>query len=46
MEFEGIVIRSTPFRDHDAMVTVLSNDKMRSFLVKALWNTIPNSVLV
>ena len=34
MEFEGIVIRSTPFRDHDAMVTVLSNDKMRSFLVR------------
>ena len=34
MEFEGIVIRLTPFRDHDAMVTVLSNDKMRSFLVR------------
>ena len=34
MEFEGIVIRQTPFRDHDAMVTVLSNDKMRSFLVR------------
>ena len=34
MEFEGIVIRLTPFRDHDAMVTVLSIDKMRSFLVR------------
>ena len=34
MEFEGIVIRQTPFRDHDAMVTVLSIDKMRSFLVR------------
>ena len=34
MEFEGIVIRSTPFRDHDAMVTVLSNDKIRSFLCR------------
>ena len=34
MEFEGIVIRQTPFRDHDAMVTVLSNDKIRSFLVR------------
>ena len=34
MEFEGIVIRQTPFRDHDAMVTVLSNDKILSFLVR------------
>ena len=34
MEFEGIVIRSTPFRDHDAMVTVLCNDKIRSFLCR------------
>ena len=34
MEFEGIVIRLTPFRDHDAMVTVLANDKMHSFLVR------------
>ena len=34
MEFEGIVIRQTPFRDHDAMVTVLSIDKIRSFLVR------------
>ena len=34
MEFEGIVIRQTPFRDHDAMVTVLCNDKLRSFLVR------------
>lgn len=34
MEFEGIVIRLTPFRDHDAMVTVLSNDKIRSFLAR------------
>lgn len=36
MEFEGIVIRSTPFRDHDAMVTVLSSDKMRSFLARGV----------
>ena len=34
MEFEGITIRSTPFRDFDAMVTVLSNDKIYSFLVR------------
>lgn len=34
MEFEGLVIRQTPFRDHDAMVTVLSSDKIRSFLVR------------
>lgn len=34
MEFEGIVIRTTPFREHDAMVTVLSNDKMQSFLAR------------
>lgn len=34
MEFVGFVIRSTPFRDHDAMVTVLSNDKLHSFLAR------------
>lgn len=36
MEFIGIVIRLTPFRDHDAMVTVLSNDKIRSFLARGV----------
>ena len=36
MGFEGIVIRQTPFREHDAMVTVLSNDKLRSFLARGV----------
>lgn len=34
IEFEGIVIRTTPFREHDLVVNVLSNDKMRSFLAR------------
>ena len=36
IEFEGIVIRTTPFRDNDAMVSVLSNDKMWSFLARGV----------
>lgn len=36
MEFEGIVIRQTPFRDHDAMVTVLTNDSIKSFLARGV----------
>ena len=36
METEGIVVRSTPFREHDAMVTVLSNYKLHSFLARGV----------
>lgn len=36
MEFEGIVIRTTPFREHDAMVSVLTNDRIRSFLARGV----------
>ena len=32
MEFEGIVIRVTPFREYDAMVNVLGKDRLYSFL--------------
>ena len=32
MEFEGIVIRVTPFRDFDAMVNVIGNERLFSFL--------------
>ena len=32
MEFEGIVIRSTPFRAYDAMVNVLGSERLFSFL--------------
>lgn len=32
MEFEGIVIRVTPFRDYDAMVNVLGVNRLYSFL--------------
>ncbi len=35
-EFEGIVIRVTPFRDNDAMVNVLSKDCFRSFLARGV----------
>ena len=31
-EIEGIVIRVTPFRDNDAMVNVISHERMNSFL--------------
>lgn len=34
IEFIGIVIKTTPFRDNDLMVNVISNDKMRSFLAR------------
>ena len=33
-EIEGIVIRATPFREHDQMVTILSNDKLIGFLAR------------
>ena len=36
IEFEGIVIRITPFRDNDAMVNVISKDKMHSFLARGV----------
>ena len=32
MEFEGIVIRTTPFRDYDAMVKVIGTERLFSFL--------------
>lgn len=34
VEFIGIVIKTTPFRDNDLMVTVISSDKIRSFLAR------------
>lgn len=34
LEFEGIVIRTTVFRDNDLMVNVISSDKMYSFLAR------------
>lgn len=36
IEFDGIVIRSTPFRDNDAMVNVVANDRFHSFLAKGV----------
>lgn len=36
IEFEGIVTRLTPFRDNDAMVNVISSDKMHSFLARGV----------
>lgn len=36
VEFEGIVIRVTPFRDKDAIVNVISKDKLRSFLARGV----------
>lgn len=36
MEFEGIVIRRTIFKGDDVMITVLTEDKMRSFLAKGV----------
>ncbi len=35
-EITGIVIRNTQFRDSDAMVTVLSNEKIYSFLARGV----------
>lgn len=34
VEFEGIVIRATPFRDNDLMVNVIASDKLHSFLAR------------
>lgn len=36
MEFEGIVIRRVPFKGDDVMVSVLTKDKMCSFLAKGV----------
>lgn len=36
IEFEGIVIRVTPFRDYDAMVNVLASDRIYSFLARGI----------
>lgn len=35
-EIEGFVIRLTPFKEHDAMVNVLSKERMYSFLAKGV----------
>ena len=36
MEFEGIVIRRTTYKEGAAMITVLTKDKIRSFLAKGV----------
>ena len=36
MEIEGIIIRQTPFQDNDMMVTVLTNEKIFSFLARGV----------
>ena len=36
MEFEGIVIRQTSFKQDAAMISVLTKDKIRSFLAKGV----------
>lgn len=36
MEFEGIVIRSTPFKEGSAMISVLTKNKIKSFLAKGV----------
>ena len=36
MEFEGIVIKTTPFRDQDAMVSILSSNKIYSVLARGV----------
>lgn len=36
MEFEGIVIRRVPFKGDDMMISVLTKEKMRSFLAKGV----------
>lgn len=36
MEFEGIVIRRVPFKGDDVMITVLTDDKMKSFIAKGV----------
>ena len=36
MEFEGIVIRRTSYKEGAAMITVLTKDKLRSFLAKGV----------
>ena len=36
MEFEGIVIRRTSYKEGAAMISVLTKDKIRSFLAKGV----------
>ena len=36
MEFEGIVIRSTSYKEGSAMISVLTKDRIRSFLAKGV----------
>lgn len=35
-EVEGIIIKSTPFKENDAMITLLSEDNIYSFLAKGV----------
>lgn len=36
MEIEGLIIRQTPFQDSDMMVTILSKERMYSFLARGV----------
>ena len=36
MEFEGIVIRKTSYKEGSAMISVLTKDRIRSFLAKGV----------
>lgn len=36
LEVEGIIIKSTPFRENDAMITMISSDRLYSFLAKGV----------
>lgn len=38
-EVEGIIIKSTPFKESDAMITLLTNEKIYSFLAKGVLKT-------
>ena len=39
MEFEGIVIRRTSYKEGAAMISVLTNNKIKSFLAKGVLKT-------
>ena len=36
MEFDGIILRSTPLKEKDAMITALTNDKLVSFYARGV----------
>ena len=36
IEFDGIVLKSTPFQENDKMVTVISSDRYHSFLARGV----------